>query len=126
MSLKEIADELVAGCREGREAANLDKLYAADAVSVIRDGDIVSPKSDAREPLKAQVLSVLRDMALGQRPQGLGGVVGDFAVPPDPETASRAQLILQGHRQSARHRCIQRHAVRQDDEAAHLSRSAVR
>ncbi|MEM1064225.1 MAG: nuclear transport factor 2 family protein [Pseudomonadota bacterium] len=34
MNLKEIADELVAGCREGREAENLSKLYAADAVSV--------------------------------------------------------------------------------------------
>lgn len=34
MDLKEIATELVAGCREGRETANLDKLYAPDAVSV--------------------------------------------------------------------------------------------
>ena len=34
MSLKEIADELVAGCRENRAAENLTKLYAADAVSV--------------------------------------------------------------------------------------------
>ncbi|MEX0364968.1 nuclear transport factor 2 family protein [Ruegeria sp. HKCCD8929] len=34
MNLKEIADELVAGCRENRAKANLDKLYAADAVSV--------------------------------------------------------------------------------------------
>ena len=34
MKLKEIADELVAGCREGRTNANLDRLYAADAVSV--------------------------------------------------------------------------------------------
>lgn len=34
MDLIEIANELVAGCREGREAANLDKLYAPDAVSV--------------------------------------------------------------------------------------------
>ena len=34
MPLKEIADELVAGCREGRELANLDVLYSADAVSV--------------------------------------------------------------------------------------------
>lgn len=34
MTLLEIANELVAGCREGRERANLDKLYAADAVSV--------------------------------------------------------------------------------------------
>jgi len=34
MTLEEIARELVAGCREGREKDNLDRLYAADAVSV--------------------------------------------------------------------------------------------
>ena len=34
MTFLEIANELVAGCREGRERANLDRLYAADAVSV--------------------------------------------------------------------------------------------
>lgn len=34
MTLKEIADELVAGCREERTRENLDKLYAPDAVSV--------------------------------------------------------------------------------------------
>ena len=34
MTLSEIAHELVAGCREGRAAANLDALYAPDAVSV--------------------------------------------------------------------------------------------
>lgn len=34
MTLSEIANELVAGCREGREAENLDKLYAPDVVSV--------------------------------------------------------------------------------------------
>ncbi|MEO1140286.1 MAG: nuclear transport factor 2 family protein [Pseudomonadota bacterium] len=34
MTLKEIANELVAGCRENRAKANLDKLYASDAVSV--------------------------------------------------------------------------------------------
>jgi ketosteroid isomerase-like protein len=34
MDVKEIARELVAGCREGREGENLGKLYAADAVSV--------------------------------------------------------------------------------------------
>ncbi|MEM9798410.1 MAG: SnoaL-like domain-containing protein [Pseudomonadota bacterium] len=34
MTMDEIAKELVAGCREGREAENLQKLYAADAVSV--------------------------------------------------------------------------------------------
>jgi ketosteroid isomerase-like protein len=34
MELKEIADELVAGCREGRERENLKTLYAPDAQSV--------------------------------------------------------------------------------------------
>lgn len=34
MSFQEVADELVAGCRENRTTENLDKLYAADAVSV--------------------------------------------------------------------------------------------
>lgn len=34
MDMKQIATELVAGCREGREKENLDKLYAEDAVSV--------------------------------------------------------------------------------------------
>ena len=34
MTLKEIADELVAGCRDGREVENLGRLYAEDAVSV--------------------------------------------------------------------------------------------
>lgn len=34
MTPKEIAEELVAGCREDRTKANLDKLYSADAVSV--------------------------------------------------------------------------------------------
>ena len=34
MQLNEIAQELVAGCREDRARANLEKLYAPDAVSV--------------------------------------------------------------------------------------------
>lgn len=34
MTFEDVARELVAGCREGREAENLDKLYAEDAVSV--------------------------------------------------------------------------------------------
>ncbi len=34
MTLNEIAQELVAGCRENRAHENLDALYAADAVSV--------------------------------------------------------------------------------------------
>ena len=34
MGIMEIGNELVAGCREGREMENLDKLYSADAVSV--------------------------------------------------------------------------------------------
>jgi len=34
MTFLEIANELVAGCRDGRERANLDRLYAPDAVSI--------------------------------------------------------------------------------------------
>ena len=34
MTLSEIANELVAGCREHREVENLHRLYAPDAVSV--------------------------------------------------------------------------------------------
>jgi ketosteroid isomerase-like protein len=34
MTFLEIANALVVGCREGRERANLDRLYAPDAVSV--------------------------------------------------------------------------------------------
>ncbi len=34
MTLSEIANELVAGCQEGRAKENLKKLYAADAQSV--------------------------------------------------------------------------------------------
>lgn len=34
MTVSEIAQALVAGCRSGTEAANLDRLYAPDAVSV--------------------------------------------------------------------------------------------
>lgn len=34
MSAKEIGEQLVKGCREGRETENLGKLYAEDAVSV--------------------------------------------------------------------------------------------
>jgi len=34
MTLKEIADALVDGCKTGKEAQNLEVLYAADAVSV--------------------------------------------------------------------------------------------
>ena len=34
MKLGEIAQELVAGCREGRAVENLEKLYAPDAVSI--------------------------------------------------------------------------------------------
>lgn len=34
MKLQEIANELVAGCREGRASANIEKLYAPNAVSV--------------------------------------------------------------------------------------------
>lgn len=34
MELRELAQELVSGCRENRAKENLERLYAADAVSV--------------------------------------------------------------------------------------------
>ncbi|MFD1344387.1 SnoaL-like domain-containing protein [Litorisediminicola beolgyonensis] len=34
MTLKEIAEELVAGCRNGKARANVDRLYSEDAISV--------------------------------------------------------------------------------------------
>lgn len=54
MELKEIAAELVAGCREGRAKENLQKLYAADAVSV-----------EASDP-----------MGMGRETKGLEGILG--------------------------------------------------
>lgn len=53
MTLDEIANELVAGCREGRERANLDRLYAENAVSV-----------------------EAADMGTGQTTEGLAGIHG--------------------------------------------------
>lgn len=54
MTLNEIANELVAGCREGREKENLGKLYAADAVSV-----------EAADP-----------MGMGRETKGIEGIRG--------------------------------------------------
>ncbi|WP_298435499.1 nuclear transport factor 2 family protein [uncultured Jannaschia sp.] len=34
MEMQDVAKELVAGCRAGRETENIDRLYAEDAVSV--------------------------------------------------------------------------------------------
>lgn len=34
MAMRDTARDLVAGCRDGRETENLERLYAADAVSV--------------------------------------------------------------------------------------------
>ena len=53
MTLKEIADALVAGCREDRARANLARLYAPDAVSV-----------------------EAMDMGGGRETQGLAGIDG--------------------------------------------------
>lgn len=41
---------------------------------LIRDGDIISPKIDAKEPLKAQVVSFFESLALGSRPASDGRV----------------------------------------------------
>ena len=53
MTLKDIADALVAGCRENRTRENLDRLYAVDAVSI--------------EPM---------DMGDGRETKGLAGIHG--------------------------------------------------
>lgn len=53
MTRDEIAAELVAGCREGRERANLIKLYAENAVSV-----------------------EAADMGQGRETHGLQGIIG--------------------------------------------------
>lgn len=45
-TLKSTADELVRGCREGREKENLGRLYADDAVSVEA---LAMPGADSRE-----------------------------------------------------------------------------
>jgi predicted dehydrogenase len=42
---------------------------------LFRDGDILSPKIDAKEPLKTQVVSFFESLALGTRP-GSDGLVG--------------------------------------------------
>ncbi len=46
MDMKAIAEELVAGCREGRELENLDRIYAPDAVSVEA---VAMPGTDSAE-----------------------------------------------------------------------------
>lgn len=55
MELKEIANELVSGCRDGRERENLDKLYAPDAVSVEAvDGGGMGREFKGIEAIKAK------------------------------------------------------------------------
>jgi ketosteroid isomerase-like protein len=56
MTLNEIANELVAGCKEGREVENLHKLYAPNAVSV-----------------------EAADMGTGRETAGLEGILGKHA-----------------------------------------------
>ena len=53
MTLNEVANELVAGCRENRARANLQKLYSQDAVSV-----------------------EATDMGMGRETHGLAGIDG--------------------------------------------------
>lgn len=54
MTLKEIADELVAGCREHRELANLDKLYSEDAVSVEASDQGMGRESKGRDAIRGK------------------------------------------------------------------------
>jgi ketosteroid isomerase-like protein len=55
MTLNEIAAALVAGCREGREAGNLGKLYAEDAVSVeAADFSGMGREAQGRDAIRAK------------------------------------------------------------------------
>ncbi|SMX36055.1 nuclear transport factor 2 family protein [Maliponia aquimaris] len=54
MSLEKVAKELVAGCREGREVENLDKLYAEDAVSVEATDQGGGREARGREAIRAK------------------------------------------------------------------------
>ena len=55
MNLKEIADELVAGCREDRAKENLEKLYAVDAVSVeAHDFEDMGRETQGRDAIRSK------------------------------------------------------------------------
>jgi len=54
MTLKDIAAELVAGCREGRESENLDKLYADDAVSVEATDNGMGREARGRDAIRGK------------------------------------------------------------------------
>lgn len=60
---------------------------------LIRDGDIISPKIDAREPLKVQVVSFFESLALGSRPAS-DGLVGLSVV--EVMRAIDSSLEMQG------------------------------
>ncbi len=54
MDLKDIAQELVAGCRENRALANLDKLYAENAVSVEAADQGMGREAAGREAIRGK------------------------------------------------------------------------
>lgn len=54
MDLKTIAEVLVAGCREGREVENFDRLYAEDAVSVEAADQGGGREAHGREAIRAK------------------------------------------------------------------------
>lgn len=54
MDMKDVASALVAGCREGRETENIDRLYAEDAVSVEAADMGRGRETKGREGIKAK------------------------------------------------------------------------
>jgi ketosteroid isomerase-like protein len=54
MDLKRVAETLVAGCREGREAENLGRLYASDAVSVEPEASGTGRESAGLDAIRAK------------------------------------------------------------------------
>ena len=54
MDIQKIADELVAGCRENRAIANLEALYAADAVSVEAKDQGMGREAQGRDAIRGK------------------------------------------------------------------------
>jgi ketosteroid isomerase-like protein len=78
MTLDEVAKELVAGVRENRANANLDKLYAKDAVSVE-----AMDMGQGREARGRDAIRAKHDWWENSMEMLGGSVEGPFPFPPD-------------------------------------------
>lgn len=93
MKLMDVAQELVAGCRENRTTANLAKLYAPDAVSVE-----AMDNGNGREARGLEAIAAKHDW-WDSTFDMLGGAISD----PMPDGADRFAVIFEikvKHKQS--------------------------